>query len=199
VSIGSFLISVASSGAVAAAINQGIQYWRDRKSQKEVAKLSALHLASVLEKFRDACSDRLAEKKGFRESDGHEGTDWGTFPELPVYPAEIDWKRIGIIYAETCFDYRSDLNSIQSSILQHYDYDPPDGGDKILIRELVNKGLTAHSLANELRQKFGLRIVIENDEWSKTSYLQKTKLELDEFEEYLTEKRSAQELPGDGF
>lgn len=169
--IGSFILAVATSTVCATLLNQGIVQFLDHRRRRETARLSALYAANALERYCEQCAHHLGEKETYISSSGHAGQDWGCLPDLPEYPADIDWKRLGIPFTERMFAFRTGLESVQTMISAYYYEDPPDGGDHHVLEQLSKKGLEAGQLARDIRSEFNLTPVTPGGEYSSERYL----------------------------
>lgn len=146
-----FLTILGTAVATAAAAQAAI-WTKEKWIAGAEGRFSALYAAIFFEEYAGACSERLSEYDEFISSSGHAGTDHRALPELPDFPKEIDWRRVGIQLTEAAFGYRVKDQAARRKIAYLYDFDPPDGGDHELIMQLIAQGLEALSLAVKIRK-----------------------------------------------
>ena len=126
---------------------------REKLAHRTDQRLSALHVALALESYAGECARVLGDKQTFIDNQGHHGQDWTTIPALPDWPSAIDWKRLGIKNTEKVFALRVEVETAKAKISDQYDFDPPDGGDVLVIDDAIRLGLRVLSLATAIRTK----------------------------------------------
>ena len=188
--IGTFVLAVATSTVCATLLNQGILQWREYIGRRETARLSGLYAAIILENYCDLCSERLGANQRYVATSGQSGDEWLGLPDLPDYPGEIDWKRLGLKFAEKMACFRVDVTLAQRLITFRYDFDPPDGGDHDVLEQLSKKGLEAVQLARAIRKQHGLSNTAAAREHSSEEHLLAS---LKDTEEKLQRYREAQQ------
>ena len=156
-------LAAASSSLAVAVLTQTFTVVREKIAHRTDQRLSALHVALTLESYGGECARVLGDKETFITNDGHHGQDWTTIPALPDWPAAIDWKRLGIKNTEKAFGLRVEIDAAKARIADHYDVDPPDGGDSDVIDEAIRLGLRALALAADIRLKAKLDPSIKGD------------------------------------
>jgi len=162
---------IASSSVGAAVLTQLFAEARERWRGRNEAPYSALYLALALEDYARQCETYLSDVETFWSSDEQTGKFHSSMPELAPYPAEIDWKRVGVRLFEKAFGFRVLLSEVDREIYQAYYFDPPDGGDQLLTESLASKGLTALNLGAEIRKKHKLAKLKSESQFSTRSYL----------------------------
>lgn len=172
-------LAAASSSIAVAVLTQAFSIGREKLAHRTDQRLSALHVALVLEGYAGECARVLGEKETFIANQGHHGEDWSTIPALPEWPAAIDWKRLGIKNTEKVFALRVQVDAAKAKISDQYDNDPPDGGDDDVLDEAIKLGLLSLSLASSIRTKAMLDSPV-SAEWP--------------IERYLTERRDDRRL-----
>lgn len=145
------------------------------------SKFSALYAALFFELYARDCSHRLGEIQAYISSNGSAGTDYSSLPDLPSFPQDIEWKRIGIRLTEDSFAFRVAVEAISSKISYLYDFDPPDGGDSEVRGQLIDLGLKALDLAVRLRRSAKLGSAHSPDpEFTTTRHLESCKADHEE-------------------
>lgn len=145
-------LTILATAALTATAAQVAVWAKDKWIAGGEARFSALYAALFFEEYAGACSHRLGEYEAFISSDGHAGTDHSALPDLPDFPKEIDWRRIGIRLTETAFAYRVRNQAACGKIADLYDFDGPDGGDHEVIMQLIGQGLGALAVAAHIRK-----------------------------------------------
>lgn len=145
-------LTILGTALVTAAATQGAIWSKEKWVAGTEGRFSALYAALFFEEYAGACSTRLGEYEAFISSDGHAGVDHGALPELPNFPNEIEWRRVGIRLTEEAHAYRVKHQAASGKIADLYDFDPPDGGDHELIMQLIGQGLEALALAGRIRK-----------------------------------------------
>lgn len=139
--------------AIATAVAAQIAIWlKERWTTGQEARFSNLYAALFFEQYATDCSHRLGEKDSFNASGGHAGTDHGALPELPPFPPEIEWKKVGVRLTEESFAFRVAVEAANAKITYLYDFDPPDGGDHEVLAQMASLGLKALAVAERLRR-----------------------------------------------
>ncbi|MBT2245845.1 hypothetical protein JQK15_20235 [Sphingobium sp. BHU LFT2] len=138
--------------AIATATAAQLAIWlKERWTTGHEARFSNLYAALFFEQYATDCSHRLGEKDSFNASGGHAGNDHGTLPELPPFPPEIEWKKVGVRLTEESFAFRVAVEAANAKIAYLYDFDPPDGGDHEVLTQMASLGLKALAVAERLR------------------------------------------------
>lgn len=163
-------LAAASSSLTVAVLTQTFTVVRERLTHRTDQRLSALHVALMLESYGGECARVLGDKETFIDNQGHHGQDWTMIPALPEWPTAIDWKRLGIKNTERVFALRVGVEAAKGRIADHYDFDPPDGGDSDVIDEAIRLGLQALTLAADIRVEAKLTPSIKG-EWPIDRYL----------------------------
>jgi hypothetical protein len=163
-------LAAASSSLAVAVLTQTFTVVREKLAHRTDQRLSALHVALSLESYGGECARVLGDKETFIDNQGHHGQDWTTIPALPDWPSAIDWKRLGIKNTEKVFALRVEIDTAKARIADHYDIDPPDGGDGDVIDEAIRLGLRALSLAADIRTEAKLNPSTRG-EWPIDRYL----------------------------
>lgn len=145
-------LTIFVTAIITSAATQGAIWLKDRWTLARESKFSVLYAALFFEQYAGECSHRLGEIEAHIASGGHAGTDYGSLPDLPTFPHEIEWKRVGIRLTEDAFAFRVAVEAMNSKISYLYDFDPPDGGDAEVRAQLIGLGLRALELAGSLRQ-----------------------------------------------
>lgn len=139
--------------AIATAVAAQFAIWlKERWTTGQEARFSNRYAALFFEQYATDCSHRLGEKDSFNASGGHAGIDHGALPELPPFPPEIEWKKVGVRLTEEAFAFRVAVEATNAKISYLYDFDPPDGGDHEILIQMASLGLTALALAERLRR-----------------------------------------------
>ena len=188
-------LTILGTAVVTAAATQGAVWWKERWNAGTEGRFSALYAALFFEEYAGACSHRLGEYEAFIDSDGHAGVDHGALPDLPEFPKEIDWRRVGIRLTEASFGYRVTLQAASGKIANLYDYDGPDGGDHELIIQLIDQGLAALSLADRIRRSNRLKPApIPDSEYTVERHLSERKADrAEKHQRYLASQRASHE------
>lgn len=150
-------LTILGAAIATAAAAQGAVWAKENWIAGSEGRFSALYVALFFEEYAGACSHRLGEYEAFISSDGHAGVDHSVLPELPDFPKEIEWRRVGIRLTEAAYAYRVKHQAASSKIADLYAFDPPDGGDHELIMQLIGQGLDALSLAAGIRKSGRLK------------------------------------------
>jgi len=138
--------------AIATAVAAQLAIWlKERWTVGQEARFSNLYAALFFEQYATDCSHRLGEKDNFNASGGHAGIDHGGLPELPPFPAEIEWKKVGVRLTEESFSFRVAVEAANAKITYLYEFDPPDGGDYEVLTQMASLGLKALAVAERLR------------------------------------------------
>lgn len=148
----SYLAILATSAATAGAAQFALVL-KDRWVQGREGKFSSLHAALFFEEYARQCSHILGEKEDYANSSGHAGTDHGAIPSMPAFPADIEWRKVGIKLTQQAFGLRVSVEAMNSDISDRFAFDPPDGGDWTMLRGCVSIGLEAIELAKSIREK----------------------------------------------
>ncbi|WP_147418776.1 hypothetical protein [Sphingobium terrigena] len=148
------ILGTAVATAIAA---QGALWVKEKWVAGAEGRFSALYAALFFEEYASACSHRLGEYSEYISSSGHAGVAHGALPELPDFPTEIDWRRVGIRRTEDAFAYRVKHAAASAKIAYLYDFDPPDGGDHELVMQLIGRGLDALALGAKIRKSGRLK------------------------------------------
>jgi hypothetical protein len=165
-------LTILGTAIATAGAGQAAAWVKDRWMAGQEGKFSTLYAALFFEDYADACSRRLGEREAYISSGGHAGTEHSALPDLADFPKEIDWHRVGIRMTEEAFAFRVKLSAAHARIADLYDFDPPDGGDGELLRELTIKGLEALALGRRLRAAGRLKPApIPNPDYSTERYL----------------------------
>ena len=151
------LLTILGTAIATAIAAQGALWVKEKWVAGAEGRFSALYAALFFEEYASACSHRLGEYNDYISSGGHAGVDHGALPELPDFPTEIDWRRVGIRRTENAFAYRVKHAAARAKIAYLYDFDPPDGGDHELIMQLIEQGLDALALGAEIRKSGRLK------------------------------------------
>jgi hypothetical protein len=148
------ILGTAIATAIAA---QGALWVKEKWVAGAEGRFSALYAALFFEEYAGACSHRLGEYNDYISSRGHAGVDHGALPDLPDFPTEIDWRRVGIRRTEDAFAFRVKQAAASAKIAYLYDFDPPDGGDHELVMQLIKQGLDALALGAKIRKSGRLK------------------------------------------
>lgn len=140
------------TAVLTAAGTQGTIWLKDRWYQSRDAKFSALYAALFLEQYATDCSKGLSDIQHHEEYYGGLGSHNISLPPLPPFPNEIDWKSTGIKLTEATFAFRVAVEAMNSKINFLHAFDPPDGGDYEVEKQLIELGLQALKVAGRLRK-----------------------------------------------
>lgn len=169
-------LTIFVTAVVTSAATQGAIWLRDRWTMARESKFSVLYAALFFEQYAGECSYRLGEIEAHISSGGHAGTDYGSLPDLPAFPSEIEWKRVGIRLTEDAFAFRVAVEAMHSKISYLYDFDPPDGGAAEVRAQLIGLGLRALELADSLRRSATLNAAHAPDpEYTTARHLESSK------------------------
>lgn len=186
-----FILAVATSTVCATLLNQLVVQWREYVARRETGQISALYAAVASERYCDLCSEWLSSKQQFNASNGALGDDMDHLPPLEEYPEQIDWKRLGLMFAEKMTALRVDVAVAQKLISFRNDFDPPDGGDHDLMEQLTIKGLIAVKLAREIRRAHRLTITAADREFSSEVHLATSAKQISELHERYVEAQKS--------
>lgn len=192
----SIWVIIASSSVGAAVLTQLFAEVRERWKERDEAPFSALYLALALEDYARQCEKYLDDLETFTASDGHAGSFHMSMPALAEYSAAIDWKRVGVRLFEKAFEFRVLLSEADREIAQAYYFDPPDGGDQLLMETLINKGLAALDLGAEIRKKHKLARLKSETPFSTYGYLAMLKERAKERRQLLKKSKIGGGQPG---
>lgn len=150
-------VTIIVTAIITVGVGQAFLISKEYLSKASEGKFSALYAALFFEQYAGWCSRWLSEKEVYEGSDGHQGNDHGMMPELPPFPSEIEWKKLGLAFTEDSFSFRVEVNAADINIRYLAEFDPPDGGDFELRNELVKLGLSALDIAQRLRSSAKLK------------------------------------------
>lgn len=160
-SITSFLAFAATSGVIAALVNQAFNvlrdWWTDARRRKEHAGYHALRLAIVLEAYSYSCSEFVLENANAQTRPGEQYPDWNiALPKLPPYPEDAEgWRAIELKLAASTLNFQNKIYGSQSSINTTIDF-TPDELDFVLDEQAASRGIEAWEIATALRKRYAL-------------------------------------------
>lgn len=188
-------LTILGTAIVTAIAAQGAVWAKEKWIAGSEGRFSVLYAALFFEEYAGACSRRLGEYDDFISSSGHAGVDHGALPDLPDFPKEIEWRRVGIRLTEAAYAYRVKQQPAVSKIAYLYDFDPPDGGDHELIMQLIGQGLDALALAEKLRKSRRLKPAPRPDpEYTVERHLTERRAHWQEIQQrYLASQRASHE------
>lgn len=165
----------------AAAATQAASALKDRLITNNERKFSLLYGALFFERYGENCATYLSDIDQYEATQGGLGQDHGALPQVPEFPDEISWSRVGIRLTEEAFAFRVQVGATQQSISFLRDFDPPDGGDAELKSALPELGLAALEIARKMRSAAKLRQPDSADQANSTAaHLARAKRESDE-------------------
>lgn len=150
------------STVVAALINVGSAWWRDRQTRRVGARLSALSVIGVIETWINCAYEtaiELGSMERFQRYADQEMSveEWiGEVPELPAWPTNIDWHALGVDGSLAIINFENGVRMSRSAARLEHTHYIPDAQAKVglytarLIRD-------ATTLVEEMRRTWRLK------------------------------------------
>lgn len=146
---------VISAGVVSALVTSILNLWNERRKEQASAGFLALQIASLMEDFAAACSQRLAENQLYQDSDGIAGNWNFGFPDLAAFPDDAAaWRHLKRDLAERCFAFRPGLKAAMQAVHELVEYDTDQAGD-LFVHRCREEALEALRIARDLRSEYG--------------------------------------------
>jgi len=162
----------AGSSVLAAIINQAISAFREHRKTNKEAAFSALYVAIALEDYASTSSSEISDSETFESSNGHAGQGHGNVPELPEFPASVEWKPFGIKATTSVLSFRVGVDNGRAMISDMWDFLDEDDVVPLVRQETARLGLDALGLAIGLRRSWGLSPVDYSSDWNVKSHLE---------------------------
>jgi hypothetical protein len=165
----------AGSGVVAAGINQGVQFWKDRNKQKGDAQYCAVQLISKLELFGVECSHNVEwHERRIQEAPHYQDmTDTCSMPDLTWSEDKLDVLQASV--SSRMVWLSTEIRLANAKAYDNFDHDPdPEGFAWDRVSVVGYFGYKSLILADELRRMYNLPPLISD--WSldqKSRYLKR--------------------------
>lgn len=187
---GSVIALAAGSSVLAALLTQGLSSLRDWKKRKEDSGFALLYLALALESYANTCSDVISESELWDDSSEHAGSPQGNIPELPEYPANIEWKTIGIEFTTDALSFRVDIEARRTMFTGEWEFGDEDTIVPDVRLEAARFGKEALRLAAEFRKSRKIAAAkYLNSEWNVPTHLDDT---LQKYTKRLEDRRKSE-------
>jgi hypothetical protein len=184
---------VGLAGVVVGVFLTGVRDWVTAYfTRNRDAKYLAIRIVCILDAYLEACVD-VVNDDGTHYGERHpDGTlqEQVPLPEFPEFPTDIDWRTIPAKLMYVILRFPNEIEAEYKIIQQSYDFaSPPDYDEAFEARQLgyVRLGLTADSIARELRKKYDIPPP-EYPGWEPAEWLNKKKVELDKQRQEMAEQ-----------
>jgi hypothetical protein len=145
----------AGSSVVAAILTQAAAIFREQSSEVKEGKFAALYVANALETYAEACSTAIYDVKNHESSNGEMGAAHTNIMSLADYPT-VNWQALGIGYAESAMNFRTEVDATREAIRFLWDVDFDDAVIDRVLEDSAELGLRAFQMATQLRLTKGL-------------------------------------------
>jgi hypothetical protein len=157
------------SAVVSAAINAGTTAYRDRRTRRVSARLSALSIVGVMETWINTAYDMMIGLSSVEQMErfatGELGLDeWiGAIPELPAWPDTVDWHALEVEGSLSVINFANSVRMACSAALPTNNPYLPDAQAKL--------GLyTSQLILEAMTLVEGLRTTWKLDGWRSIAY-----------------------------
>ena len=103
------LVTILITAVITTAAAQVIIWFKDHLIARRESRFSALYAALFFEKYASDCSDVLGELEAHISKEGHHGSVQ-RLPNLPEFPKEVEWRKLGIDLTQRAFVLRVDID-----------------------------------------------------------------------------------------
>lgn len=164
---GGLITLVAGSSVLAALVSQGLTAFIDSRKTNKDGSFAALYLAVALESYASDCLSVLSDSENYESSDGHAGSAHGNVPDLPDYPASIEWKPFGIKRTTEAMSFRVEVVSAKAMLSDFWDVvGDEDEIVPVMRQETARLGKKALRLAIEFRASWDIPPVDYEGDWN---------------------------------
>lgn len=146
---------VAGSTVLATLLSQGITILREWRGMRRDARLSALHLALVIDQYAEACSGAVADIENYRSSRGNAGEEHVQLPPLPPYPEDMNWRALDMRSATDVLSFRVSVERANGQVADAAAFGMPHDCQNEVVRLGIELGLKAVQVAKEIRIRDG--------------------------------------------
>jgi hypothetical protein len=174
VSLTSIITVVGSTGVLSAFCTHLLGMFRDwrieKKERARRASYAALRLATQLEAYAIECARRIEEVKTSLASNGSYGRLHARLPEIPPYPADIEWKSLESSLLDKVLAFPNQLlmsNDVTTFVAEDNLPEDPETATAECLQHCGYRGIQAWDIATHLRKKYGLKSSnVLSDSWN---------------------------------